>query len=109
MLIGYTNIDIDKIKKYSSGNPKWTKEHWADYFCPNRNKIPLSGTDRVMDPTGDRGDGDVLYGLLSHLSEIDQKMEVYMMDDFAAVIGYRTILLQSLAITGRDSSFPQNL
>ena len=88
MLIGYTNIDIDKIKKYSSGNPKWTKEHWADYFCPNRNKIPLSGTDRVMDPTGDRGDGDVLYGLLSHLSEIDQKMEVYMMDDFAAVIGY---------------------
>lgn len=88
MLTGYTNIDAEKIKKYASENQTWTKDHWADYFYPNRNKIPLSGTDRVMDPIGDRGAADIFYGLLSHLSETGQKMEVYMKDDFAAVVGY---------------------
>ena len=88
MLTGYTNIDAEKVKKYASENPTWTKEHWADYFCPNRNRIPLSGTGRVMDPIGDRRDAGIFYGLLSHLSETVQKMEVYMKDDFAAVVGY---------------------
>ena len=88
MLTGYTNIDADKIKKYASENPTWTKDHWADYFYPNRNSIPLNGAGRVMDPIGDRGDADIFYGLLSHLSETGQKMEVYTKDDFAAVVGY---------------------
>ena len=88
MLTGYTNIDAEKVKKYASENPTWTKDHWADYFHPNRNRIPLSGTGRVMDPIVDRGDADIFYGLLRHLSEIYQKMEVYMKDDFAAVVGY---------------------
>lgn len=88
MLTGYTNIDVNKIKNFASANPTWTKDHWADYFYPNRNKIPLSGTGRVMDPIGDREEAGIFYGLLSHLSETGQKMEVYMKDDFAAVIGY---------------------
>ena len=90
MLTGYTNIDAEKVKKYASENPTWTNVHWADYFYPNRNNIPLNGAGRVMDPIGDRGDADIFYGLLSHLSETDQKMEVYIKDDFAAVVGYNS-------------------
>ena len=88
MLIGYTHIDAEKISKYADEQPNWTSDHWQDYFFPHRQEIPLSGRFCVFDPLKVDRDMEALHGLAAHLADTGQKLEVYMRDDFAAVIGY---------------------
>lgn len=91
MLIGYANIDTDKITEYAKEHPGWTNDHWQDYFVLQRQDIPLGGSKRVLSPVSVRGDMETFLGLAAHLTSTGQKFEVHMHDGFAAIISYNRL------------------
>lgn len=91
MLIGYANIDTDKITEYAKEHPGWTNDHWQDYFVLHRQDIPLGGSKRVLSPVSVRGDMETFLGLAAHLASTGQKFEVHMHDGFAAIISYNRL------------------
>ena len=90
-MIGYTHIDTGRITEYAKEHPKWTNDHWQDYFFPHRQEIPLNGKQRIYDPLSVQRDMETLLGLAAHLTVTGQKFEVHLHDGFAAVISYNKI------------------
>ena len=89
-MIGYTAIDKEAFAEYANKEPKWTEDHWSDYFYSRQNtiKIHASEKERIKDPLVRHEDRAMLFRLIEHLSGIGQKLEVYMADGFAAIVGY---------------------